>query len=105
VIKDAADTFCVYNHWGSVIDQAVSRRILTAETSVCAQVSSCEICGAKIDTAMGVSPNPSLFPCQCHSIAAPYSLMYHLAVGQRARLLPSSRETQSHGIAAVTCSV
>jgi hypothetical protein len=72
---------------------AVSRWSLTAEARVHAKVSTCRICGGT-----GFSPSPSVFPCQHHSIATPYSLMYHLgmvngpisgSVPQRHSLTPS----------------
>jgi hypothetical protein len=44
----------------------------------------------------------SVPPCQYHSTAASYSLIYHVGDGQRARQWPGSTETQSHPTAAVT---
>jgi hypothetical protein len=70
---------------GHVIAQAVSRRLLTSEARVRYQGSPCEICDEQSGTGTGFSPSPSVFPCQHHSTAAPYSLMYHLGNGQRVR--------------------
>jgi hypothetical protein len=70
---------------GYAIAQAVTRRLLTAETRISAQVSPCGICGWQSGTGTGFSPSPSDFPCQYRYTAAPYSLIYHLGDGQRAR--------------------
>jgi hypothetical protein len=64
------------------IAQTVSRRLLTAEVNVLAQVSSCRICGGQSGTGTGFYQSPSDFPCHYHFAAAPYSLMYHLRDGQ-----------------------
>jgi hypothetical protein len=77
--------------------QLVSRAI--AQAVSCrfrSQVSPCGICGGQsddgqsprnnfADTGTGLSPSPSVSPCQYHSTATPYSLMCHLGEGQRAR--------------------
>jgi hypothetical protein len=65
-----------------LIAQVVSRRVLTAEARVRVHVSQCEICGRQSGTGTGCYLSPSLFPCQYHSTAAPYSPMYHLGAGQ-----------------------
>jgi hypothetical protein len=46
--------------------------------------------------------SPSVFPCQYHSTAASYSLIYHLGVDKEPVKSPSSTETQSHPIATIT---
>jgi hypothetical protein len=46
--------------------QVVSRRPLTAEAWVRAQVNSCGICGGQSGTGTGFSPSSSFFPCQDH---------------------------------------
>ena len=48
-------------------------RPLTVEARFRSKVSPCEICGGQSDTGTGFSPNTSVFPCQYHSISAPYS--------------------------------
>jgi hypothetical protein len=58
-----------------VIAQAVSNWILTAEDRLRAQVGPCGICGRQSGTGTGFSPGPSVFPCQYHPTAAPYSLV------------------------------
>jgi hypothetical protein len=72
--------------------QAVSRRLLTAEARIRAEVSPCGICGGQSATGTGFSPMNSVFHCQYHYISAPYLLMYHLEDGQTARYRPSSTE-------------
>jgi hypothetical protein len=67
---------------GRAIAQAVSRRVPTTEARPRAQVSPCKICCGQSGTGTGFSPSPSVYTCQYHSIAAPYSLMYHLGAGQ-----------------------
>lgn len=68
------------------IAQAVSHRLLTAEAWFPAKVSP-YVGFAVGKVALGqVFPGVLLsFPCQYHSITAPYSLMHHLGDGQRAR--------------------
>jgi hypothetical protein len=66
---------------GPAIAQAVSCRLLTAEARVRVQVS---LWWTKQQWDRLLSEY-SVFPCQCHSIATQYSLMYHLGDGQRAR--------------------
>jgi hypothetical protein len=56
---------------GSAIAQAVSRRLLTTEVRVHAQVSPCGICGGQSDTGIGFSSSPLVFPCQYNSTDAP----------------------------------
>jgi uncharacterized membrane protein len=48
------------------------------QAPVRAQVSTCWIFDGQSGTGIGLSPSPSVFPCQYHSTAATYSLMYHL---------------------------
>jgi hypothetical protein len=59
---------------GRAIAQGFSRRVLTAETWVLAQVSPCGICGGPSGTGAGFSQSSSVSPCQNHSTAAPYHL-------------------------------
>jgi hypothetical protein len=47
--------------------QAVSRRLLTAESRVRARVNPCEIFGGQSGTGTGFSPSFSVDPCQYHS--------------------------------------
>jgi hypothetical protein len=47
--------------------QAVSRRPLTAESRVRAQVNPCGVCGGQSGTGTGFSPSSSVSPCQCYS--------------------------------------
>jgi hypothetical protein len=51
--------------------QAVSRRPLTAETTVRSRVSPYGICGGQSDTGTGFSPSTLVYPCQFHSTGAP----------------------------------
>jgi hypothetical protein len=46
------------------MSQVVSRRPLTAEARVRVQVNPCGICGGQSGTGTGLSPSPSVFPCQ-----------------------------------------
>jgi hypothetical protein len=57
--------------------QVVSRRRLTAEAQVRAQVSACEICGGQSGNGSGFAPSSSRFLCQYHSIVLTI-LIYHL---------------------------
>jgi hypothetical protein len=50
--------------------QAVSRRPLTAEARVRAQVSARGICSGQSGAGTGFSPSSSVFPCQYHSTVA-----------------------------------
>jgi hypothetical protein len=59
------------NSW---FGQLVSR--LTTDAWVQYQASSCEICGEQSDSGTGFSPCTSVFPCQYHSIIAPYSFIH-----------------------------
>jgi hypothetical protein len=68
---------------GCTIAQASTRWLLTSESRVRSQGVPCEICGGQNGTQTCLSPSSSVHPCQYHSTAAPYSLMYHLGVGQR----------------------
>jgi hypothetical protein len=70
---------------GSAIAQAVSRRLLTAEARIRAQVRLCKICGGQRGTGTGFTPTSSVLPCQYHFIVAAYPLLYHLVDGQRSR--------------------
>jgi hypothetical protein len=65
------------------LTRAVSRRLLTTETRVHYQDSLCGICGGQSGNVTGLSLSLSVFACQYHSTAAPYSLMYHLVDRQR----------------------
>jgi hypothetical protein len=53
--------------------------------------------GVESITEIGLSPRPSVLPCQQHSTVAPYSLMYHLRDGQWTRHLPLIL-IQSHSV-------
>jgi hypothetical protein len=55
---------------GRAMAQVVSRRPLTAEARVRAQVNPCGICGEQRGAVPGFSPSSSVFPCQYHSIVA-----------------------------------
>jgi hypothetical protein len=72
--------------YGHAMSHAVSCRFLTAESRLHIQVSRYGVCGGQRGTGTGFSPSPSVFPCQYHSAAAPYSLMHYLGVGQWVRL-------------------
>jgi hypothetical protein len=52
---------------GCVMAQAVSRRPLTMEAWVCAQVNKCGICGGQSGIGTGFSLSSSVFPRQYHS--------------------------------------
>ena len=52
------------------MDQAVSRRPLTAEARVRSRVSPCLIFVGQSGTRIGLSPSTSVFPCQFHSTGA-----------------------------------
>jgi hypothetical protein len=52
------------------MDQAVSRRPLTAESRVRARVNPCGICGGHSGTGTGFSPTYSFFLCLYHSAVA-----------------------------------
>jgi hypothetical protein len=64
-----------------IIAQVVSRQLLLAEVRIRSQDSPCGICGAQCHCDRFLSESFG-FPRQYHSIAAPYSLMYHLGDGQ-----------------------
>jgi hypothetical protein len=66
--------------FGCAIAQAVSRRLLTSKAWAHSQGSPCGISGGQSGTGTGFSPSSSVFPCQYHSTAAPYSLMYYLGL-------------------------
>jgi hypothetical protein len=52
--------------------EAVSCWPFTAEARVRARVTPYGICGGPSGTGTGISPSSSVFPCQYHSIIAPY---------------------------------
>jgi hypothetical protein len=56
---------------GRAMDQAVSRRPLTAEARFRSRVSPCGICGGQSGSGTGFSQSTSVFPCQFHSTGAP----------------------------------
>jgi hypothetical protein len=70
----------------------VCLRLLTSEARVRSQGSPCGICGQS-GTGTGFSPSPSVFPCQYHSTAVPYSLTYHLGLDNGPVSSRSSTET------------
>ena len=53
------------------MDQAVSRRTLTAEARARSRVTPCGIFGEQSGTGTGFSPSTSVFPCKYHSTGAP----------------------------------
>jgi hypothetical protein len=55
---------------GRAMAKAVSRRPLTAEVRVCAQVNPCGICGGQSGTGTGFPMSYSIFPCQYQSTVA-----------------------------------
>jgi hypothetical protein len=57
--------------------QKDSRRPLTAEARVRAQVNPCGICGGQSGIGTGFSPSSSVFPCQ-YTIPPSLSKLYHL---------------------------
>jgi hypothetical protein len=65
---------------GRAMAQVVSRRPLTAEAQVCAQVNQCGICGGQSGTGKGFSPSSSVFPSIYHSTVA---LQTHIIWGMR----------------------
>jgi hypothetical protein len=69
---------------GRAVAQAVSRRLLIAERRPGFAPRAVYV-GYEMDKVSDTekgSPSPSVFPCQYHSTAAPYSLMYRLVDGQ-----------------------
>jgi hypothetical protein len=62
------------------MDQAVSRRLPTAEARVRSRVSPCGIGGGQSGIGAGFSPSTSVFPCHFHSTGAPL-----LGKGQKKR--------------------
>jgi hypothetical protein len=65
---------------GRAMAEAVSRRPLTAEDRVRAQVNPCGIYGGQSGTGTGFSPSFSVFPCQYHSTV---SLQTHINWGMK----------------------
>jgi hypothetical protein len=60
---------------GRAIAQVVSRRFYNSVARDRSQVSACGIFGGQNGTGTGFSTTRSVFPCQYHSTAAPYSLV------------------------------
>jgi hypothetical protein len=71
--------------FGRAIAQAISRWFLTAETRVRRQVGQCGICFGQSDTGTVLSRVLRFYLGQYHFTAAPYSFIYNLWNGQRAR--------------------
>jgi hypothetical protein len=67
-------------HNGRAMAQVVSRRPLTAEARVRAQVNPCGICGGQSGTGTRFSLSSSVFPCQYYSSVA---LQTHIIWGMR----------------------
>jgi hypothetical protein len=86
---------------GRVISQAISRRPVTTEAWVRAQVSTRGICGEQIGTGTGFSPSCLVFPCQYNSSLAVHTHMSPggwttgplVAAVQRHNLSPSTWTT------------
>jgi hypothetical protein len=78
---------------GRVVAQVVSRRLLTAEARIRAQVSLCRICGGQSGTGTGFSRSPSAFSCQYHSTATPYSVVYYLGQGGPTFFIPRAKNS------------
>jgi tetrahydromethanopterin S-methyltransferase subunit E len=63
---------------GRAMSVSATRRPLTAEAPVRAQVNPCWICGGQGGTGTGISPSSLVFPCQSHSTVA---LHAHISSG------------------------
>jgi hypothetical protein len=64
------------SEFGRAMDQAVSRRPLTAKARVRARVNPCGICGGQSGIGRGLSPSSSVFPVNI--IPSSLSNSYHL---------------------------
>jgi hypothetical protein len=73
---------------GRAIAQVVNRWLFTSAGRASAQVSPVGFVVDKVALGQVFLKSPSVFPCQYHSTAAPYSLMYHLGDGQRTHKSP-----------------
>lgn len=84
---------------------AVSRWFLSLEVGVHPHGTPCGFYGGQIGTGTGFSLNPSIFPCQYHSIAGPCSVVHHVGVGPVAVQFHGNRSlnTSRHQNPALGC--